>query len=344
MEPFTHVFSSLVLARAGQRRLPRFGALMLVASGTAPDFDYTSYFGGASAFLPLHRALLHSIVGSAVMVCVLAGAFCLLDRRLPRNEAAQAGSVARLGFAPALAVCGIGALGHMLLDLTSGVGVQLLWPFHMHWYGGPLATNFDPWVLALFIAGLILPILFKLVNEEVSSGQRRRTGIPSAVITLLLAAGYFGLRAHLHREAVDLLLSREYHGRVALAADAFPEASSPFNWRGIAVTDDTLEEVAVSPSRPDEFDPHNSVTHYKPQDSPALEIAGRTAAAAKFLEYARVPIASVRRMEGDYRVEVRDARFPEGDDSPSNVILRIDLSSTLQIRREELLFASSANR
>lgn len=344
MEPFTHAFSSLALARAGQRHLPRFGALMLVVSGVAPDLDYISYFGGASAYVHFHRAFSHSFLGDGLLTCAIAGAFCILDRRLPHKKTTPAASPLPLGFPSALAICAIGAAGHILLDLASGVGVQLFWPFHAHWYGLAVATNFDPWVLALLVAGLLLPILFKLVNEEVTSGQRRRSGIPSAVITLVLVAGYFGLRAHLHGKAVDLLLSREYHGRIAESADAFPEASTPFDWRGIAVTDDTLEEVEVSPSRADEFDPRNSVTHYKPQDSPALQIAEKTLATAQFLDYARLPLASVQRMEDDYRVELRDARFPEGDDSPSNVVLRIDLTSNLQVRREELLFASAANR
>lgn len=317
---------------------------MLVISGVALDLDYASYFGGAGAYVRLHRAFFHSLVGAAMLTCAIAGAFCVLDRRMPRKKTAQMSSLPSLEFASAVAICMIGAAGHILLDLTSGIGVQLLWPFHVHWYGRALETNFDPWVLALLVGGLLLPILFKLVNEEVTSGQRRRSGVPSAIITLVLVAGYFGLRALVHSEAVDLLLSREYHGRIAVSADAFPEASSPFTWRGIAVTDDTLEEIAVSPTRADEFDPRDSVTHYKPQDSAALEIAEKTPAARKFLEYALIPIASVRRMEGDYRVEVRDARFPEGEDSPSNVILRIDLASNLQIRRQELLFASAANR
>jgi membrane-bound metal-dependent hydrolase YbcI (DUF457 family) len=342
VEPFTHAFSSLALARAGQGRLPRFGTLMMVVSGVAPDLDYVSYFGGASGFMRFHRATLHSVVGAGLMVCAIAGAFFLLDRRIPPNKSAPV--VGPLKFAPALGVCALGAAVHLLLDLGSGVGVQLLWPFRARWYGRDLVTNFDPWVLALLIAGLLLPILFKLVNEEVSSGQKRRTGRPSAVITWVLLAGYFGFRAHLHSEAVDLLLSREYHGRIALAGDAFPEVASPFNWRGVAVTDDTLEEVEISPTRADEFDSNSSITRYKPADSPALEVAEKSSAARDFLDYARLPLANVRRIEADYRVDVRDARFPENDDEPANIVLRVDLGSNLEIRRDELLFASSANR
>ena len=317
---------------------------MMVVSGLAPDLDYASYLGGAGAFIRWHRAVLHSAIGTGVMACVIAGAFFVLDRRIPPGKSRAAAGLLPFRFRPALVVCALGASGHLLLDLASGVGVQLLWPFRVHWYGRELAKNFDPWVLALLVIGLLLPLLFKLVNEEVTSGQKKRSGAPSAIVTLVLLAAYFGLRAQWRGEAVDLLLSREYHGRIALAGYAFPEAASPLNWRGIVVTDDTLEEVEVSPTRGEEFDSSSSLTRYKPQDSPALEIAEKSAAAAKFLEYARVPIASVRRMEDDYRVDVRDARFPEEDDAAANVLLRVDLSSNLQIRREELLFASSANR
>jgi len=307
---------------------------MMVVSGIAPDLDYASYLGGAGAFLRWHRAVLHSVLGSGLMVGAIAGAFLLLNRRIPSKKPFR--------FGLALAVCALGAAGHLLLDFVSGVGVQFLWPFRVRWYGRDLATNFDPWVLVLLVVGLLLPLLFKLVNEEVTSGRKRRSGAPSAIVTLALLAAYFGLRAQWRGEAVDLLLSREYHGRVALAGYAFPEVSSPLNWRGIVVTDDTVEEMEVSPTRAEEFDSNSSVTRYKPQDSPALEIAEKSAAAAKFLEYARVPIASVRRVEGDYRVDVRDARFPEEDDEAANVILRVDLSSNLELRREELLFASAS--
>ncbi len=316
---------------------------MLIVSGIAPDLDYASYFGGASAFVRLHRTALHSLADSALMACVIAGAFCVLDRKWPQKMTGQASARAPLRFTPSLALCAVGTTGHVLLDLASGVGVQLLWPFRVHWTAWGLTTNFDPWILALLVAGLLLPILFKLVNEEVTSGQKKRTGQRSAVLTLLLVAAYVGTRAYWRSEAINLLFSREYHGRVALSADAFPLPSSPLTWRGVVATDNTLEEVEVPLNRPDEFDSNNSTTLYKPEDSPALEAAEKSSAAAEFLIYARVPIATVRRVEADYRVEIHDARFPSDDDDPANVFLRVDLDSNSQIRRQEFLFASSPN-
>ena len=340
MEPVTHALTSLAFARAGQRRLPRFGTAMLIVSGVAPDLDYLSYFGGAHYFIRFHRTVLHSLAGSALMACALAGIFCALDRKYPRRTAAIEQSFPPLSFRGALVVCAIGAAGHLLLDLASGVGVQLFWPFKTHWSEWDLVTNFDLWILLLLAAGLLLPLLFKLVNEEVGE-QKKRTGRLAGFITLLLLAGYFGEKANLHSQAVDLLLAREYHGRIPLSAGAFPEGSAPFDWRGVVATDDTMETIDVQVGLNQPFDSNSSITHYKPQDSPALELGQKSPATAQFLEYARFPIGRVQHVEADYRFEVRDLRFEADDNELANVLLRIDYDSRLQVRREEFRFASS---
>jgi membrane-bound metal-dependent hydrolase YbcI (DUF457 family) len=339
LEPLTHTLTSLAFARAGQRRLPRFGTAMLIVSGIAPDLDYLSYLGGAHAFMRFHRTVLHSLSGSALMACIVAGIFWALDRKYPRRAVAEK-SRAPLAFPGALAVCAIGAAGHLLLDLASGVGVQLLWPFKIYWSAWDLVTNFDLWILLLLAVGLLLPLLFKLVNEEVGE-RKRRTGRLAGFVTLFLLAFYFGAKEKLHSQAVDLLLAREYHGRIPLSAGAFPEGSAPFDWRGVVVTDDTLETIDVPVGLDQPFDSNSSITHYKPQDSPELELGEKNPATTQFLEYARFPIAKVQRIEADYRFEVRDLRFEAEDTEPANVLLRIDLDSRLRIRRKEFRFASS---
>ncbi len=342
MEPFTHAFTSLALARAGGRRLPRFGTAMMVVSGLAPDLDYASYFGGAGAFMRFHRTILHSVAGSAVMACAVAGAFCLLDRRMPARKK-QTTTIAPLAVGAAFAVCAVGAAGHALLDLASGVGVQLLWPFRAHWSAWNLINDLDLWTLLLLVVGLLLPLLFALVNEEVGERRKGPGGSRAAIATLVLLAAYFGARADLHSRAIDLILAREYHGRIALSAAAFPESSAPFSWRGIAETDDTMEEVDVPLGPRDEFDSDRSVTLFKPEDSPALAAGEKSAAARKFLRYAKVPFARVQPLEAGYRVEVRDLRFADGDDELANIFVRVDFNSTMQITHEGFFFASSPN-
>jgi len=342
VEPFTHAFTSLALARAGGRRLPRFGTAMLVVSGLAPDLDYVSYFGGAGAFMRFHRTALHSVAGSAVVACAVAGAFCALDRRMPSRKNPTKASEP-LAFSAALAVCAIGAAGHMLLDVASGVGVQLLWPFRAHWSAWNLINDLDLWTLLLLIVGLLLPLLFALVNEEVGARRKGPGGSRAAIATLALLAAYFGARANLHSRAIDLILSREYHGRIALSAAAFPASSAPFSWRGIAETDNTMEQVDIPLGPGDEFDSDHSVSLFKPEDSPALAAGERSPAARKFLLYARVPFARVQPLEAGYRVEVRDLRFADDDDESANIFVRVDFNSSMQITHQGFYFASSPN-
>lgn len=341
MEPFTHAFTSLAIAQAGKDRLPRFGTAMLIVAGLAPDLDYTSYILGPEAFLRFHRTALHSLAGAAVTAGVVAAAFCVADRRVPPKKNIQVKAAPPLTFPAALPICVVGVASHILLDLASGIGVQLLWPFYGHWSAWDLVTNFDLWILVLLVLGLLLPLLLRLVNEEVGARKRGRGSSAAGVVTLVLVAAYLGALANLHSRAIEILLAHEYHGRVPLSAGAFPESSAPFDWYGVVLTDNTIEtvEVPLGPGR--DFDAHMSETHFKPEETPQLDEAERTDAATRFLTYARFPFATVRPLEGDYRVEIRDLRFPSDDTEPANIFVRIDLSGEMQIRRQGLHFASS---
>ena len=341
MDPFTHALASLTLARTRQRHLPRFGPAMLIAGGVAPDLDYASYLWGARAFLRVHRSLLHSIPGAALTACAVAASFCVLDRYWKRKTR-QEKPAAPLTFASALAVCAIGLAGHTLLDLASGEGLQLFWPFRTHWSAWSLAANFDPWALLLLAGGLLIPQLFRLVGEEI--GARKSGGAAgAAVFTVLLLTAYLGARDDLRSRAVDLLLSSEYRGREPLAAGAFPSSANPFAWRGVVSTDNTMEKLLVPLGPRADFNPDRSLTLYKPEESPALEAAEKAAAAQQFLKYAAFPLASLSRSEDGYRFELRDLRFPSGDGNPANVIVRIDLDSGFHVMREEYRYAYSSN-
>lgn len=340
MEPVTHALASLAIAQAAKKQLPRYGAWMIVVSGVAPDLDYLSYLGGAGAFLRFHRTALHSLAGSAVMCCAIAGAFCILDRRRKNAGTAKRESRPRLRFLAALAACALGAAGHLLLDVPSGIGLQLLWPFRAHWTAWDLSTNLDPWILLILLAGLLLPQLFRLVSEEIGDKKSKTRGRGGAIFALLMICAYLGMRAYYHGEAVDLLLSREIRGLEPLSGGAFPFSSTPFEWRGVAVTDTTTEVVDVPTGGTEEFEPDRSLTRFKPEDSPALEAAQNTADAQTFLKYARFPIASVMRIEDDYRVEVRDARFAGANPSLDDIFVRVDLDSVARVKKQQFRFAS----
>lgn len=339
MEPVTHALTSLALARATQKRLPRFGTSILIVSGVAVDLDYLSYFAGPGAFLRLHRAVLHSLVGSAVLVLVVVSLFCWMDRKFPATKPAPPlPSVAAFTFA-----C-LGASWHLLLDFSSGEAVQIFWPFRVGSFTWNLTTNFDIWILILLIAGLLLPELFRLVGEEI--GERGNThGVRrGAEIAILLLLAYLGARGLLHRRAVQLLHSRDFHGRAPVLAGAFPQPSSPFNWRGVVFTDSTIEGLNFSLAPGTQFDPDRSQTHLKPEESPALDLGEQTVTARTFLNYARFPLASVYPLENGSRFELRDLQFAPEDSSPANILVRVEFDNNLRVAREEFLFASSRKR
>ncbi len=341
MEPVTHALTSLALARVGQRRLPRFGTAMLVVAGVAPDLDYASYLGGAGSFLKYDRTLLHSLLSSFLLAIALAAAFyfAALDRE-KKTSGLEDLPASKLTFGAAFLLCAIGIAAHLLLDLVSGVGVRLFWPFRARWFAFDLLLDFDIWILLFLVAGLLLPMLIGLVSEEIGERKKRTSGGGSAIAALVLILAYVGARGALHSSAVDLLESHDYHGRVALAVGAFPESTSPLEWRGVVSTDNTIEELGVPFGVGREFDPEHSATQYKPDDSQALQAGQQTAAAQRFLKYARFPIASVVRTGNSYQFELRDARFAADDGSACNILVRVRVGEDMRVLEQGFLFAS----
>jgi inner membrane protein len=342
VEILTHALVALLLARTGQRLLPRYGTAMLVVSGVAADLDFASYLGGPAAFLRIHRGGLHSVPCSVVLVGAIALAFCAAARR---HTAANPHSNFRpLSFVQAIAVCAFGVVAHLLLDLANGIGVQLLWPFRQRWTAWNLLSTLDPWLLALLVLGLLLPEVFRLVSEEIGERAKRPRGQFAAIITLLLVLIYVATRAGLHSRAVDELNSRDYRGVPPLAAGAFPSALSPFAWRGLVSTDNAIEVIEMSLTPGADFDPDRAARHYKPEDSAALQAAENTPAAKTFLRYARFPLASFERGDDGYRFTLRDLRFASSDNSADNLVVGVELSADLRLVREEFRYANSADR
>ena len=315
---------------------------MLVVSGVAADLDYLSYFGGAGTFLRFHRTILHSLLGSALLAATIAGVFRLLDRN---HRAKDSNSTLRaLRFLPAFAVCAVGVAAHDLLDLASGIGVCLFWPFRQGWTAGDLLTNLDLWILVILLLAIALPELFRLVGEEIGERKKNTRGRGAAVVALLFLLIYIGARAELHGRAIDLLNAREYHGQPPLNVAAFPTSFSPFRWRAVVSTDNAINDAEISLEPGAQFDPDRAIPHYKPQDSTALDAAQKTAMVKRFLAYARFPLASSEPSDSGYKVTIRDMRFEPNDASPDNIVAVVDVDPNQKVIDEALFYASSLHR
>ena len=277
LDPITHALASLTLARAGRNHLPRYGTAMLLTTGVAADLDALSYFGGPALFLRFHRTLLHSLVGSLSIAFVTAAIFLAIENiRSKRQPGSQTPVRPGFGIGLVALVCVIGAGSHILLDLVSGIGIQLLWPFRAGWKGWELLTNIDLWILALLAGCSLVAGIAEARQRRNRRTEKSSRGRGAAITALVFLVLYIGSRAAFHSQAVNLLASREYHGRPPVAVAAFPLAATPFTWRGVVTTDATVEELPVSLLGGSEFDPDRTLTRYKAEPSAALDAGLRT--------------------------------------------------------------------
>ena len=118
---------------------------------------------------------------------------------------------------------------------------------------------------------------------------------------------------------------------------------SPLVWRGVAATENTIEQINVPLGSGSEFRPDSSVTIYKPEDSLALDVAQRTAFAKEFLRYARFPLAEIQTIPNGVLVTIRDVRFPADSDALENLRAVIELDGELHLRSEEIEFATAVS-
>jgi len=340
MDVVTQALASVTLSRAAFARTTRFATPILLATAIAPDLDLLSSFAGADAYLRFHRTLLHSILGAVILAAAVTALACFADRRFQGSTPAKP---LRLG--RAFGICLLGVAFHDVLDLVDSGGVQLFWPFHSKWYAWNLTVNLDPWILAVFVAGLLLHELFKLVSEEIGENKKRQSGRKRwAIAALTIVALYIVARGALHAQAVDLLESRSYRGAIPIAAGAFPTSMSPFEWRGVVATDNALTELDVPLGPKANFNSEGGVIHYKPDPTPALSVAQKSAAATRFLAYAKFPLAALQPGLDGTHFEFRDLRFPAGSASDDNLVALVVVDRNLHIVREEIRFARSKVR
>ena len=336
MEPVTHAVASLALGRAGLGRVTRLAAPMLLISGLLADADWISHLLGATAFLRWHRTATHSLLGTAAISATVAAGFWLWGRR-------DAEASRRVAYPRALAVCACGAGMHLLLDLMNDAGVKLLWPFQQRWITWDLAREVDPALLAILLAGLLLPTLLNLVSEEIGARGHKRPGQRGAIVALALAAAYLGLRAMEHQRAVALLASRVYRQEAPLRAGAFPTVS-PFLWRGVVETETAIHEVDVSLMPGAEFDPRAARSQFKPDNSQALQRSAASEAAREFLAFARFPLARVQPAPDGFEVRIRDLRQSATALGETGIVAVIDLNAREEVTRSDLEFSPAPPR
>ena len=306
MDPLTHALASYTLKRAAFPRVPRSVTLAILIAGTVADLDALSAYFGPSAYLTFFRTYFHSLTAA-----LLISALVVLPFFLRKPDPAKALPSYVTIFIAAFSA----AVLHLFLDLFQSTGVELFWPFSSRRFATDWLAHLDLWMMAILLAGVLLPELSRLVTEEIgarSKGPRGKLGASLALAAVIL---YLVARFVLHGNALAALESRTYRGELPRRVAAFAESSSPFRWHGIVETERAIYEVEVAVGPSANFDPDSATAAYKPESSAALDAARDTAVARRFLQAARFPKARVEKTLQGYQVVLRD--FPYGRDANS---------------------------
>jgi len=333
MDPLTHALTSYSLQRAAFPRVSRPATLAVVLAGMIADVDLFSSYFGPSAYLAFHRTYFHSLLAALAFALLATLPFLFLKPKSPEAKISRAAI-----FTATLAA----ALLHLTLDACQSSGVQLLWPFFTRRFALDWLPSLDLWLLAILLAGVLLPFLSGLVTEEIGARRKGPRGRIGASLSLAAIILYLVVRSVLHGDAVAALQSRTYRGELPRRVAAFAESNSPFHWRGMVETERALHDIEVPVGPGANFDASSAITAYKPESSPALDALRTSAVARRFLQVARFPKATVGRIPEGFHVVLHDLP-PALDVGPaSRVFAVIDTDLSGKILSEELLWASSS--
>ena len=344
MEPVTHLLFGATLARAGLNRKTALATATLTLAAEAPDLDVLGRFHGSVFGFEHHRGFTHSFLGAFVVAgLILAFMYGVYLLRRKKYEARYEKLPPRWGLLFAGAY--LASLSHILLDFTNNYGVRPFWPFSGQWYSWDIVFIIEPVLLVLLIAGLALPGLFSLINEEIglrSSGPPGRVAARAALIGVVLL---WGVRDYEHRVAVAALEAQTYQGSVPLRVAAYPYMANPFKWYGIAETDHAYAQMLVNSLTP-EVDPEGKMTlRAKPDETPVTQAAKQTPLGRAYLDWAKFPVTEVEssqpeggHVEGGYLVRFLDLRYDYFDRRGGRTALGAAVVLDPQLRTVRELF------
>lgn len=331
MEITTQGLASLALARAAWPRAPKQVWVVAIAAGVVADIDALSAWINASTYLTWHRTYTHSLPAAAFFA-----ALCAISYHFVGTKDLRAKFPVTNAFAMALAA----ACLHLALDVCGTRGATPFWPFSSRRFALDWAVEFDPLIMAIFLATLLLPELLHLVSSEIGARDKRPRGRIAARVAFVIILIYLAIRANFHGNVIALLGSRTYHGEVADRLGAFPARFSPFEWSCVVDTARSLQTVSVMEGPVESFDPESAETQFKPLPSPGLDAAEKTNAAERFLRFAQFPKASVETVPTGTVVILRDLKVAATDQTAHEVAAVIHLDKSNQVTSQNIAWAS----
>jgi inner membrane protein len=337
MDPLTHVATGVICSQL----LPGPSRWWAAAAGAIfavlPDLDYFYIFWDRLAFIRFHRGFTHSLL--ALILFALAGA--LVGRVLggPR------------WFKP-LFLLGVVVVGsHLLLDLATSYGTQLLSPFSRQRFALDWIFIIDPYFTALLIIGALGALAFPFWGPRVGAGF-----LAAAGVYLLVCASY-------HHQALNLarqVFPNSNPGVQTVAA--LPQPFSCRRWHLIAAAPAEIQQAFVqlpyeaalglgvegrkaegfatlrggacqAPTQPYQVPGQLTIQTLTPAPAPATIYPPEAEfILASFLEFARFPLlCRIQSQEGEQLLEWLDLRFSvPGRAFPFVLQLRLDAHGQLR--------------
>jgi inner membrane protein len=295
----THLVTGYFLSRAGLDRFTPYATPILLLSANIPDIDAVSLARGWLNYLHWHRSLTHAFFLSPLLALASVTIVRLFGRK-------------PVPWIPATLVALAGVISHILLDWTNQYGVRFLLPFNARWFQLDNATLFDLWIYAGFAVCLFAPFLARLVGGEIGARPVRSAGRGWAITALVSLCLYFTGRGVIHARLIDQLSARIYDGADPIRVAAFPEASSPFLWRGLVETSAAYYIYSLN-AFDSNFDPTSGRTLYKPEKTAAILAAETTPEFREFERFAQYPLWQAipsSQVERGTQVDLIDLRFP----------------------------------
>ncbi len=312
MDPVTHMLTGACMGRSGFNRKSALATVTMVLAAEAADIDVVWSLKGSIAGLQHHRGITHSFVGVPFMAAVVVGLVWLWHRFRHRKNPDKAGATGspavRWGFLYFCAV--VAALSHLLLDYTTAYGIRLFEPFNYRWYSWDIVYIVEPLMLLALAAGLAIPGLLGLINQEIGARSRGPRGRTGAIVALTCVVIIWGVRDYQHRRAVTALNSLLYHQAEPTRVAAYPYMVTPFRWHGVVETRNFFETVPVNSSAPD-VDMLAGVLYYKPAETSQLAAAKASYFGRVYLDWAAFPFTRQSTLNdgAEYLVDFQDLRY-----------------------------------
>jgi len=220
VDPVTHAASGLLLSQLLPAPSRGWAAVAGVVLSLLPDIDFIWGLGDRFAYIRYHRAFTHSLLAVPCFSLLVAGAGRLLGG--PR------------WFQPLL-LLGLAVLTvHLLLDLATSYGTQLLNPLSGRKFSLDWIFIIDPYFTFLLLAGALVALI--------SPNWGRRAG----AVCLVGAAAYLLICGYYHQQALNLA-RQVFQAEVRKGAEvaALPQPFSCRRWQLIAARPREIKQALV---------------------------------------------------------------------------------------------------